>query len=391
MKKVKILLIVIAILFSTGCSYFEIQKENQQELEENLNYLNEKYSQEPGFEKYERKDIYDSGYSIFEGVLYDICGNNLGTGSGIYLHTMIMKDNTKVVLYKGSRYDDRQSEIIVSDFNQYLDNKLTGLDITNRDLKKLSSVLYTDRVDENVFDKYYSGNIEQFFKDSVIRLEGELIIWIDANELESKSNYLLNIFKELDIESYNYDIYIMDKAVKEKLNLEENIYKFKRDFTQEGLLSILTMRGERGVNDYESFKALKYVRVADDLGIALYEDYSLNIGDIIVQNSKVTAQELSDNIYNYCKAQSYRCVPLVREPIYEVNFSNKLKQYMQSNGQNYINAYIFGSDETAVFDLSLIDTCISNNKDCKKVLYEVNDEDDMVEIHEDSLIFRGSK
>ena len=271
MKYKKIVALIIMLMLTlvtlTGCEYFDVQKEQQEFNEDTIDYLNEKYSRESSFKKYERKDIKKTigNNTISEFVCYRIFGPG-GSGCPSFEFgkstKIIMKDGTVVL---DAKYDNRQVEKIKSDFEDYHRGLFKNYDYADNVITFLSG--YDPRFRgikanyDGIFNKYYDGNMKQFLEEQEIYANGVIVIWIDEDEWEEECLNIAREFEGLDSKlSINERIYFMDRNMKNKVdgNLIFNNGTLINE-NQKGLLGYLYISRSSEYSNYYKYKKVNEI------------------------------------------------------------------------------------------------------------------------------------
>ena len=262
MKYKKIVALIIMLMLTlvtlTGCEYFDVQKEQQEFNEDTIDYLNEKYSRESSFKKYERKDIKKTigNNTISEYACYHIFGPGGGGCPSFEFGKstkVLMKDGTVAL---DAKYDNRQYEKIKNDFEDYHRELFKNYDYADNVITFLSEYdasfreIKTDY--DGFFNGYYDGNMKQFLREQKIYANGVIVIWIDENEWERECVNIAREFEGLDSKlSINEKIYFIDRNMKNKV--DGNII-FNNgtliDENQKGLLGYLSISRSSEKSNY---------------------------------------------------------------------------------------------------------------------------------------------
>lgn len=275
-KKIVAIVIILSFTLMTlsGCKYFDVQKEQQNINEETIKYLNEKYSREEAFKKYERKNIKKTigNNSIYDYICHTALGGDGGNGCPNYpfgaANVIQMKDNTIVAKtnytdQENKYYDSRQNEKIKNDFEEYYYKKFFGdYDYSENKISFLSEYFIKNHeykeneIYNGLFNEYYEGNIAQYIKNKTIYVDGSIIIWINENEWESECKKIARNMENADFKlRLKGKIYFMDEKVKNKvekylLNDDGEMY----NKYQEGVLGYLSMGANYIYSSVEMYK-----------------------------------------------------------------------------------------------------------------------------------------
>lgn len=353
MKKLKILLVVlmliIVLFLCSGCGYFEVKERRQYQVEKAIKHLNTKYAEDPSFKKYERKDVIsndDSFFSdVFSGIAYDICGNNLGTGSNAPT-VVSFKDGTKV--YDGNS-DTKQQKIIREDFEKYFYNEIINEEYTNDIITEFSQSYLGMPNTESVFDTYYDGDMENYITENEIVLRGNITILIDRDEFDEYYTELIERIKNMKMNlAMYYNILFIDKDYKNLVEKKSYSDDFDNEsFSDEKILSIVKLEGH-----VKNLRIDKYVNYGYEFGILFVDkdlNFDISLKDIIITKSNLSEEELiekadiiksevgqtgrsklNDNSYIVCYEDVYE------NAVYNVRFSERLNNAVKESGKGYI-------------------------------------------------------
>lgn len=268
-KSIAIVILLILALFTlTGCEYFDVQKQQQTLNEEAIKYLNEKYSREESFKKYERKDIDKTlGSNKFSDyICHQAMGGDGGTGCpntpfGVS-NAIQMKDNTIVIKTKNDNkyYDNKQTERIKNDFEKYYYSKLfNDYEYTDNNISFLSEYYiaqHNNNLYNNLFSRYYEEDIEQYVRNQKIYVDSVIIIWVDEEDWEEQCMNIASSIDKIEFQLLlNGKIYFMDKNMKSKVNkylLDDNGEFYNK--YQEGLLGYLKVISDDKNRDFAKYK-----------------------------------------------------------------------------------------------------------------------------------------
>lgn len=251
-----LLILILTMIMLTGCEYFDVRKQQQEIKEDTIEYLNDKYSGEQSFKKYQRKDIKKVVGDNSHLACY-LCHTFIGkiepfvefdfSASG----TIVMKDGTIV---RDASTDNRQYEEIKKDFEKYYFKEFFGkYDYTDNSISFLSTCNQgLEKYDNGQFAKYYDGDIEEYIKGERIYVDSDIVIWIEPLRWAQECENIKNSFENADFELLlDGNVYFMNKNMKNKVDISD--YSSLKVGGSEGLLGYLDARRSSNTVYYNQY------------------------------------------------------------------------------------------------------------------------------------------
>ncbi len=317
-------------MIMAGCD--KISEEEKSQLDANKEnaaiYYNGKYDLNETVEDYD----YDYNEGLF-GNAYDTTTMYFEMSDGYVVVYDVAEDRM---------LDNRQSEEIEKAINEELwpDIFSQVKNITGQEMycEKIESIKYSsygaggDRRD-NFFTGYYEGDIKSYLAKEDVELYAnmsDMIIVCDDDSWNEAVKYI-----ETEMESYfaRYDVYwdieILTSDLYEKYKGNYKDYRGSL-YGYEGYVARVRMENESGASELVIDRPT-YIQVCPGVYMTSDEfDFALCEGDVILEEA-MTGDELAD----YCESVQVT----VDGSVYKVVFSERVKDYLKTEGKGYLKVY----------------------------------------------------
>lgn len=324
--------------FFTGCTTKEEEKRLEEKQEEAISYFKEKYSLSD-------VQISDCDYlSYYDGLITYKNTNNM------YFN---MSDGSTVVYFGDEKRftDNKQTaEIREALLNELwypaleqLKNDTPAADVVSTDVFFNQYTL--DNFQEELFTSYFSGDVDDFMNEEEIRLTCENIFLLC--EADSDYRFAMDEFSHNLTETFSIDDSVDVTAVSPEIG---NAYLYEDggfpDFYEEGCYLTYSIEAEK-IDKYEA----NYIQLLPGIYVTSIEpNLILEEGDITLGQSytEEELQEFIDANYNalpdvapentdssylvHDKAHVDKCFVHTNTPVYQVVFSEKVKNAADKHG-----------------------------------------------------------